>query len=69
MSNQIDCCKPKKKKPANTVLLRIGADNGGIKLKITFSTVMIFALFMSIGFVVGMSKLGLCKKCQCCEEE
>lgn len=48
----------KRRKPVNSILLRIGARNGGVKLKIHFSTVMIFALLMAIGFIVSMDKLG-----------
>lgn len=63
-----------KRRAANTLMFRVGSKNGGIKLKLNFTTVMIFALFMSIGFVVGMSKFDLFKKkkqccCDCCEED
>lgn len=47
-----------KRKAANSIMLRIGAKNGGVKLKIRFSTVMIFSLLMAIGFIVSMDKLG-----------
>ena len=48
----------KRRKPVNSILLRIGAKNGGIKLRVHFSTVMIFAVLMAIGFIVSMDKLG-----------
>ena len=47
-----------RRRAANSIMLRIGAKNGGVKLKIRFSTVMIFSLLMAIGFIVSMDKLG-----------
>ncbi len=63
----VKCLKIKKKSP-NSIMLRIGADKAGIKLVIRFSTVMLFAMFMSIGFVVGATKLGYFARSNSCED-
>ena len=58
-----------KRKAANSIMLRIGAKNGGVKLKIRFSTVMIFSLLMAIGFIVSMDKLGNALNKEAAEQE